>query len=328
MDDEQERAEPAAEDGSRLVNGFVIEQILRAGCGAIFAAWTETFDSWFAQPGAIRMNPNVGEPYWFDVVHDGERHAHYGRFLALEPARLIEQTRVVGKFGTVGAETLLTVELEATASNTRVRLTPGGFYDEAGSKGTLIRGHRFFIILTRCCRARAEARRAGDLGQIRFCVDGLITAPVLALGSGPEFGGQPFDVEDGDRERGVPAAPEQRRYLFAEVHADARVLVRAEGEPVVGEREPGPNCSPPPVVAGDVRIFDVLKWRLELEQPEPREERTPGQRHAVTFRSKTAGQEQREVALVHFVLELLWHWPGLLPAGRDATGQENWPLAW
>jgi uncharacterized protein YndB with AHSA1/START domain len=134
MDDEQQKAEFETDVGSRSVIGFTIEQILRAGCAAIFAAWTETFDSWFALPGAIRMNPKVGEPYWFDVVHEGERHARYGRFIALEPARLVQQTWVTDKFGTDGAETLLKVELEETASATLVRLTHSGFYDEVASK--------------------------------------------------------------------------------------------------------------------------------------------------------------------------------------------------
>jgi uncharacterized protein YndB with AHSA1/START domain len=134
MDGEEVLVGPELEDEMRCLYGFTIEQAMRAGPGEIFVAWTQAFDTWFALPGAIRMNAVVGEPYWFDVVHDGERHPHYGRFTALEPDLLVEQTWLTGKSGTDGAETLLRVELAATESGTLVRLTHRGFYDEAASK--------------------------------------------------------------------------------------------------------------------------------------------------------------------------------------------------
>jgi uncharacterized protein YndB with AHSA1/START domain len=134
MDGEESQVEPLLDDEAYSANGFTIEQTLRAGPREIFTAWTEAFDTWFALPGAIRMNPHVGEPYWFDVVHEGQRHPHYGRFTALEPARLVEQTWVTGKSGTDGAETLLRIELEASASGTLLRLTHRGFYDAAAAK--------------------------------------------------------------------------------------------------------------------------------------------------------------------------------------------------
>jgi uncharacterized protein YndB with AHSA1/START domain len=134
MDGEEVPVEPEFDDEMEVAYGFAIEQSLRAGPGEIFVAWTEAIDTWFALPGAIFMKPLVGTPYWFDVVHDGRRHAHYGRFTALEPVRLIEQTWVTGKSGTDGAETLLRVELEATPSGTLVRLSHRGFYDQAAAK--------------------------------------------------------------------------------------------------------------------------------------------------------------------------------------------------
>jgi uncharacterized protein YndB with AHSA1/START domain len=133
-DGEEVPVEAGFEDEGHLAYGFTIAQAMRAGPREVVVAWTEAFDTWFALPGAIAMNPVVGEPYWFDVVHEGERHAHYGRFTALEQARLIEQTWVTGKSGTDGAETLLRIELGATASGTLLRLTHRGFYDEEASK--------------------------------------------------------------------------------------------------------------------------------------------------------------------------------------------------
>ena len=96
---------------------------------AIYRAWTEGFDTWFATPGAVRMNPVVGEPYWFEVVHEGAHHPHYGRFLALEPGVLIEQTWVTGQGGTAGAETVVRVELTEARPGTGLRLTHRGFAD-------------------------------------------------------------------------------------------------------------------------------------------------------------------------------------------------------
>jgi uncharacterized protein YndB with AHSA1/START domain len=104
---------------------------MSAGPMAIYRAWTESFDTWFAAPGAVRMTPRVGEPYWFEVVHEGIHHPHYGRFLALEPGVLIEQTWVTGRGGTEGAETVVRVELTGAESGTRLRLTHRGFADAA-----------------------------------------------------------------------------------------------------------------------------------------------------------------------------------------------------
>ena len=97
---------------------------------AVYRAWTETFDRWFATPGAIRMDPRVGEPYWFEVVHEGVHHPHYGRFVALEPGVLIEQTWVTGRGGTEGAETVVRVEL------TRLNREPISCSPTAGSSTT------------------------------------------------------------------------------------------------------------------------------------------------------------------------------------------------
>jgi uncharacterized protein YndB with AHSA1/START domain len=134
MDDEEVPVESESDHELGTGHGFTIEQWMRARPGAVFAAWTEAFDTWFALPGAIRMNATVGEPYWFDVVHGGQRRAHYGHFIAVELARLIEQTWVTGKSGTDGAKTVLRLELEATDPGTLVRLTHRGFYDQAASK--------------------------------------------------------------------------------------------------------------------------------------------------------------------------------------------------
>ena len=95
----------------------------------VYAAWTTGFDRWFAAPGAIWMTPAEGAPFVFVVQHEGARHPHYGRFLRLDPDRVVSLTWVSS--GTGGVETVVTVELEPDAHGTRVRLTHEGFPDAA-----------------------------------------------------------------------------------------------------------------------------------------------------------------------------------------------------
>lgn len=119
-------------DLSTRPHQFTIERHMTASASHIYWAWTKGFDTWFARPGAIKMRAAVDEPFWFETEHDGNRHAHYGRFLALVPDRLIELTWMTGTPGTAGAETVVTVELTPQDSGTQLRLTHAGFYDQAG----------------------------------------------------------------------------------------------------------------------------------------------------------------------------------------------------
>ena len=119
-------------DLSRRPHRFTVERDMKAAPARIYRAWTEAFDTWFASPGVIRMRPAVDEPFWFETVHEGSRHAHYGRFLTLEPDRFVELTWMTGTPGTAGAETVVTVELTATTDGTHLRLTHAGFYDQTG----------------------------------------------------------------------------------------------------------------------------------------------------------------------------------------------------
>src|SRR6201996_4405641 len=72
--------------------GSSVEHTVQASPGVVFHAWTDRFDQWFAEPGAIRMRAEVDAPYFFETFHQGARHPHYGRILALEPNRLLEMT--------------------------------------------------------------------------------------------------------------------------------------------------------------------------------------------------------------------------------------------
>ena len=102
--------------------------------GEVFHAFTEAFDSWFARPGSVIMTPRVNSVYFFETEFQNDRHPHYGRFLKLEPDRLVEMTWLTA-LGTKGTETVLRLDLEPKDGGVHVKLTHTGFPDEAACKG-------------------------------------------------------------------------------------------------------------------------------------------------------------------------------------------------
>lgn len=123
-------------DLSDRPHDIAVERMMSASPKALYKAWTERFDLWFATPGSLAMRAGVDEPFWFETQHEGGRHPHYGRFLELEPGRLVELTWVTGAAGTEGSETVVRVELSPAdaETGTRLRLTHRGFPNEAAAK--------------------------------------------------------------------------------------------------------------------------------------------------------------------------------------------------
>ena len=111
-----------------MTHHLTISGPMKASPEALYAAWTTQFDRWFAVPGSILMQGLADTPFYFETDFEGTRHPHYGRFLHLEPNRLIALTWLTS--ATLGAETIVTVQLTPHAEGSHLKLTHANFSDE------------------------------------------------------------------------------------------------------------------------------------------------------------------------------------------------------
>lgn len=112
-----------------------IDRVISIPAETVYRAFTDRLDEWFGAAGSLVITPEVGGLYNFETEMDGQRHPHYGRFLELVPGKRVRMTWITGDPGTLGAETVVTVELEEQPAGTHVRISQSGFYDEASRDG-------------------------------------------------------------------------------------------------------------------------------------------------------------------------------------------------
>lgn len=115
--------------------GCTVEVTVPLSVDVIYHAWTKAFDTWFAAEGSLIMSGEVGSTWFFETEMNDQRHPHYGRFLRLVPNELVETTWMTGNPGTLGAETVVTLEMSADGDGTQLILTHAGFFDEATRDG-------------------------------------------------------------------------------------------------------------------------------------------------------------------------------------------------
>ena len=112
-----------------------IDRVISIPAETVYRAFTDRLDEWFGAPGSLVITPEVGGLYNFETEMDGQRHPHYGRFLELVPGKRVSMTWLTGNPGTLGAETVVTVDLTEQQDGTQVRISQSGFYDEASRDG-------------------------------------------------------------------------------------------------------------------------------------------------------------------------------------------------
>ena len=53
---------------------LTVERRLSVSARALFKAWTQEFDRWFAAPGTVLMKPQVDCPFYFAAQFEGKLH--------------------------------------------------------------------------------------------------------------------------------------------------------------------------------------------------------------------------------------------------------------
>jgi uncharacterized protein YndB with AHSA1/START domain len=142
--------QPIRPDLSARPFDCTVERTLKASPEVVYSAFTVQFDKWFAAPGTLILNVEINAPFFFETRFAGERHPHYGRYLKLVPHKQLELTWVTGNPGTLGAETVVSIDLESHGGGTRIKLTHAGFPNGEARDGHAAAWPEVFAHLDRC----------------------------------------------------------------------------------------------------------------------------------------------------------------------------------
>ncbi len=96
----------------------------------VFRAWTDqaSVRAWLAGGEGAVIDARTGGLFYIEMPNAGRIYPHYGRYLRVDSPRLLEFTWV--SEGTLGKESVVTIELTPRGTQTELRLTHEGLPDE------------------------------------------------------------------------------------------------------------------------------------------------------------------------------------------------------
>lgn len=102
-----------------------------ASAERVFDAWTDPakLKAWLAAGANASVDARVDGLFYIEMPFEGRIYPHYGRYLRVEKARLLEFTWV--SEGTQGKESVVRIELIARGKQTDLVLTHEGLPTEA-----------------------------------------------------------------------------------------------------------------------------------------------------------------------------------------------------
>jgi uncharacterized protein YndB with AHSA1/START domain len=109
---------------------ITVTRTIPASADAVFDVWIDPKSPggpWFGAERAI-LNPTVDGLFYLAMKHEGRIWPHYGRFLRINRPHLIEHTWM--SEGTKGAESVVTITMQAKGNETEVTLRHSGVPDD------------------------------------------------------------------------------------------------------------------------------------------------------------------------------------------------------
>jgi len=107
-----------------------VSRTIPAAAEKVFDTWIDPKSPggpWFGAERAI-LNPVVDGLFYLAVKHEGRTWPHYGRFLQIDRPRVVAHTWM--SEATKGAESVVTVTMEARGDETEVTLRHSGVPDD------------------------------------------------------------------------------------------------------------------------------------------------------------------------------------------------------
>jgi uncharacterized protein YndB with AHSA1/START domain len=114
--------------------GINISRMYAATPEKIFKAWTDpvSVKAWLAGGKDIVIDPREGGLYYIEMPWQERIYPHYGRYLRVESPLALEFTWV--SEGSLGKESVVTIELVARGKQTELTLKHEGLPNEATAK--------------------------------------------------------------------------------------------------------------------------------------------------------------------------------------------------